>query len=82
MSAPTTLPWHMDQWRDFSDVNGSRVNVYSHADFIVRAVNSHEKMLEALRAMVNRWEPDCDGTDRCMWEDAVSAIATGIGIAS
>lgn len=33
-----------------------------------------EKLSAALRAMVNRWEPDCEGQDRVMWENAVEAL--------
>jgi hypothetical protein len=82
MSATNPLPWHIDTFNDFIDAIGNRVNVYSDMQLIVRAVNSHEKLLGALRAMVDRWEPDCGGTDRRMWEDAVSAIATAKGTAS
>jgi hypothetical protein len=79
MSPPLPLPWDIDQFHDFRDANGSRVNVYSHAALIVRAVNSHADLLAALKAMVDRWEPDRGGTDRCMWEEAVSAIAKAEG---
>ena len=33
-----------------------------------------EKLYDALSAMVDRWEPDCDGQDRIMWENAVEAL--------
>jgi hypothetical protein len=33
-----------------------------------------EKLSTALRAMVDRWEPDCEGQDRVMWENAVEAL--------
>lgn len=29
---------------------------------------------EALQAMVDRWEPDCSGLDRVMWENANAAL--------
>lgn len=32
------------------------------------------KLSAALRAMVDRWEPDCDGLDRIMWENANEAL--------
>jgi hypothetical protein len=32
-------------------------------------------LLTALKAMVDRWEPDCVGLDRVMWENARAAIA-------
>lgn len=32
------------------------------------------KLSTALQAMVDRWEPDCDGQDRVMWENAVEAL--------
>ena len=32
------------------------------------------KLSAALRAMVDRWEPDCGGQDRVMWENAVQAL--------
>lgn len=34
-----------------------------------------KKLSEALQAMVNRWEPDGEGQDRIMWENAVEALA-------
>jgi hypothetical protein len=33
-----------------------------------------KKLSAALQAMVNRWEPDCDGQDRVMWENACEAL--------
>ncbi len=36
-------------------------------------------LLASLEAMVDRWEPDCVGTDRRMWEDAREAIAKAEG---
>ena len=33
-----------------------------------------EKLSAALRAMVDRWEPDGDGQDRVMWENANEAL--------
>lgn len=32
------------------------------------------KLMAALKAMVDRWEPDCDGQDRIMWENAKEAL--------
>jgi hypothetical protein len=32
------------------------------------------KLSAALQAMVDRWEPDCGGQDRVMWENAVEAL--------
>lgn len=32
------------------------------------------KLSAALRAMVDRWEPDCEGQDRVMWDNAVEAL--------
>lgn len=34
-----------------------------------------EKLTAALQAMVDRWEPDCSGQDRVMWENACEALA-------
>jgi hypothetical protein len=48
---------------------------------IVRAVNSHADLLEALKAMVDRWEPDRGGPWRHMWEEAVAAISKAEGSA-
>lgn len=31
-------------------------------------------LFAALEAMVNRWEPDCSGQDRVMWETACEAL--------
>lgn len=33
-----------------------------------------KKLSAALQAMVDRWEPDCDGLDRVMWENANEAL--------
>lgn len=33
-----------------------------------------KKLVAALSAMVDRWEPDCDGQDRVMWENAKEAL--------
>lgn len=33
-----------------------------------------EKLFNALKAMVDRWEPDCEGQDRIMWENACEAL--------
>lgn len=33
-----------------------------------------ERLSAALRAMVDRWEPDCGGQDRVMWENAIDAL--------
>jgi len=32
------------------------------------------KLVAALSAMVDRWEPDCSGHDRVMWENACEAL--------
>ena len=43
----------------------------------LRAVNHDalfERMEKALEAMVDRWEPDCSGQDRIMWENAVAVL--------
>lgn len=32
-------------------------------------------LTDALKAMVDRWEPDCCGQDRVMWQNAVDALA-------
>ena len=34
-----------------------------------------DALIEALSAMVDRWEPDTEGTDRVMWENACAIIA-------
>lgn len=33
-----------------------------------------DKLFGALKAMVDRWEPDCGGQDRIMWESACEAL--------
>jgi len=33
-----------------------------------------EKLSAALKAMVDRWEPDTEGQDRIMWENANEAL--------
>jgi hypothetical protein len=37
------------------------------------------ELLEALKAMVARWEPDTEGADRRMWEAACAAIQKATG---
>jgi hypothetical protein len=37
-------------------------------------------LLIALKAMVDRWEPDTAGTDRVMWEEACEAINRAEGL--
>lgn len=32
------------------------------------------RLSKALNAMVERWEPDCGGLDRVMWEEACAAL--------
>lgn len=42
-------------------------------------IGAASDLLEALKAMVNRWEPDTTGADRRMWEDACEAIRKAEG---
>lgn len=49
------------------------------ARLIIRSVNAHDDLVAALKAMVDRWEPDCVGNDRRMWEDACAALAKAEG---
>jgi hypothetical protein len=42
-------------------------------------IASAPDLYEALKAMVDRWEPDCAGTDRLMWEKARAALALADG---
>ena len=44
-----------------------------------RLIAAAPDLLAALRAMTDRWEPDCSGQDRVMWENACSAIAKAEG---
>lgn len=37
----------------------------------------NDALTSALRAMVDRWEPDCSGQDRIMWENAKSLLGQG-----
>ena len=46
-----------------------------NAAFIVKAASAHGALVMALAAMVDRWEPDCGGQDRVMWENACAALA-------
>jgi len=47
--------------------------------FDAQLMASAPDLLEALRAMCDRWEPDCEGTDRRMWEAGRAAIAKATG---
>lgn len=44
----------------------------------IRSIQARQKVIndlhQALRAMVDRWEPDCGGQDRVMWENACEAL--------
>ena len=44
-----------------------------------RLIAAAPDLLEALRQMCDRWEPDCDGADRRMWKAAHAAIAKATG---
>jgi len=44
-----------------------------------RLIAAAPELLEALRAMTERWEPDTEGADRRMWENARAAIAKATG---
>ena len=44
-----------------------------------RLIAAAPDLLEALTAMVDRWEPDCSGQDRIMWEAARAAISKATG---
>ncbi len=41
----------------------------------LKAQAERDEALAALRAMTDRWEPDCTGTDRAMWETARAILA-------
>ena len=49
------------------------------ADLNLSLIAAAPDLLAALKAMVDRWEPDCEGTDRIMWENAQAAIAKATG---
>ncbi len=49
--------------------------VMDDARAVIAADTHHADLVAALTAMVDRWEPDCTGTDRVMWENARSALA-------
>ena len=44
-----------------------------------RLIAAAPDLLAALKAMVDRWEPDCSGQDRIMWENARDAITKAEG---
>ncbi len=48
---------------------------WHHPNLCDEAAAEVERLRAALSAMVDRWEPDCDGQDRIMWENAVAALA-------
>lgn len=61
------LPWksrvspdHMIAWRGngATDANGAEVFFVPHVRLIVRAVNSHEALVEALRDMLEGYDND------------------------
>ena len=58
------------------------VNVYPPAEANAHLIAAAPDLYGALKAMADRWEPDCFGTDRAMWEDARAALAKARGEAS
>ena len=56
------------------DLVATAVKKYEAAA-IIAAVNNHDALVEALRAVVDRWEPDTSGKDRDMWETARALLA-------
>jgi hypothetical protein len=60
---------------DKHDDAGVRGATDEEAEANARLIAAAPDLLDALRAMVDRWEPDTDGADRRMWENARAAIA-------
>lgn len=48
-------------------------------DVVKRAMEREAELMAALKALVDRWEPDSAGADRRMWENAVAAISRAEG---
>jgi uncharacterized coiled-coil protein SlyX len=63
---------------DFGDPNEELPDEMRRADRLAAALAEAQARIEvmraALKAMVDRWEPDVIGTDRQMWEDACAAL--------
>ena len=57
----------------------SRPIPFVDADANAQLISAAPDLLDALKAMVDRWEPDCGGLDRLMWENARDAIAKAGG---
>lgn len=71
----------MDTWGNFLEISnekGSVAKVYNKADaaYIVRAVNSHEELLDIAELVA---ELECVLPDSCLHCDAVKAIAKAEG---
>lgn len=71
----------MSDPQSLSTRNGgtSRPLPFRDAEANARLIAAAPDLLAALRAMVCRCEPDTDGADRRMWEDARAAIAKAEG---
>jgi len=54
--------------------------MHDHVDEVERLRGVNAQLLAALKEMVNRWDPDADGADRRMWEDACDAISNAEGV--
>jgi hypothetical protein len=76
----SALPWHIEDSSFVINADGHPILYVDDGDmrrFIVRAVNSYaarEELLAALKAMVDRWEPDACGLDYVLWGNAKAAI--------
>jgi hypothetical protein len=66
----TPLPWPRDK---------VPANLIGNCVYINRAANAFPHLVSALEAMVDRWEPDTEGLDRVMWENACEALAIARG---
>lgn len=91
----TDLPWCIEKYRNDNDyraivgLHGEEVatEIRTHdTELIVKAVNNHERLLEALEEMLeaheeNEWSVSIAGTKRChdSWDKARAAIKEAQG---
>lgn len=65
---------HVQCLSDFKRGQGHKAECETR-DANAHLISAAPELYEALKAMVDRWEPDCIGTDRRMWEEACVALS-------
>lgn len=70
-------------WPRYMQRSAVSEEFYQECAANARLIAAAPALYEALKAMVNRWEPEPDGyADRRMWEDACAALSSVRGDAA